>query len=182
MRVKDETLREALLAAAKKIAGEKGTEAVNIRAIARETNIAPGTVYNYFTGKSEILLALTEEYWRSTLKEMEEEIREESFADKLLEIYQFLKVRIFQSAGVLMGSLGGAADDGRMKMRSMQDVMQKMIFQYMEEDKSIREDIWSGPFTKEAFAGFVTMNLIGLLGMKEPDPEFFFELVRRTLY
>ena len=67
MRKKDDTLRDTLLALARKIADEDGLDAINIRFLAKKAGVATGTVYNYFTNKDEILLALTEEYWRQAL-------------------------------------------------------------------------------------------------------------------
>ncbi len=70
MRKKDDTLRDTLLALARKIADEDGLDAINIRFLAKKAGVATGTVYNYFTNKDEILLALTEEYWRQALLEV----------------------------------------------------------------------------------------------------------------
>ena len=70
MRKKDDTLRDTLLALARKIADEEALDAINIRFLAKKAGVATGTVYNYFTNKDEILLALTEEYWRQALLEV----------------------------------------------------------------------------------------------------------------
>ena len=72
MRRKDDTLRDTLLEYARELADSEGLEAVNIRSIAGKAGVAAGTVYNYFAGKDEILLALTEEYWKKTLSEIHE--------------------------------------------------------------------------------------------------------------
>ena len=61
MRRKDDTLRDTLLEYARELADSEGLEAVNIRSIAGKAGVAAGTVYNYFAGKDEILLALTED-------------------------------------------------------------------------------------------------------------------------
>lgn len=61
MRKKNDTLRSTLLDAARQIADTEGLEAVNIRSLAGKAGVAAGTVYNYFSDKDEILLALTEE-------------------------------------------------------------------------------------------------------------------------
>lgn len=182
MRSKDETLRESLLLAAREIADTKGPEAVNIRAIAKMTGIASGTVYNYFSGKNDILLALTEGYWCETLEQMKCEISSESFLLQLEEIYEYLKEQIRQSAGKMMGSLGEARADGRKRMQTMQNEMNVLIVKYIDQDEMIRKDLWSSTFTKEAYAAFVTMNLMTLLEMKEENAGFLVEIVKRTLY
>ena len=71
MRKKDDTLRDTLLGLAREVAEEQGPEAINIRDIARRAGVATGTVYNYFSGKDELLLALTEDCWREALGELE---------------------------------------------------------------------------------------------------------------
>ena len=63
VRKKDDTLRDTLLNLARSIANTEGIDAINIRTLAQRAGIATGTMYNYFSNKEEILLALTEEYW-----------------------------------------------------------------------------------------------------------------------
>lgn len=62
--------RQAILDAAMKIFAQRGYAAATIRAIAREANIAQGTIYLYFPSKRDILLAL----YRSMILESLEEI------------------------------------------------------------------------------------------------------------
>ena len=75
--------------------------------------------YNYFSNQNEILLALTEEYWRQALLEMKTEITAVSFWEQLQEIFYFLKARIDQSAGTLMNSLGNVELAEQAYMASM---------------------------------------------------------------
>ena len=70
MRKKNDMLRGTLLDIARRVADTQGIDAVNIRSIAQEAGVASGTVYNYFSSKDEILLALTEVYWQQALLEM----------------------------------------------------------------------------------------------------------------
>ena len=73
MRKKDDTLRDTLLGLAREVAEEQGPEAINIRDIARRAGVATGTVYNYFSGKDELLLALTEDHGGSSVIRRHEE-------------------------------------------------------------------------------------------------------------
>ena len=59
VRKKDDSLRGALIDYARELAEKEGPEAVNIRSLAGKAGIATGTVYNYFSCKDEILLALS---------------------------------------------------------------------------------------------------------------------------
>lgn len=182
MRKKDNTLHEMLLNSARDIASTNGTDAINIRSIAQKAGVATGTVYNYFSNKDEILLALTEEYWKKTLLEAHTEITAESFYGQLEEIFTFLKKRIDNSAGILMRSLENVQIVGQERMKSMQMALGTTIIQRMEQDKNIRQDIWNETFTKDQFANFIIMNMMLLLRSQVNDISFLVELVKRTIY
>ncbi|MDC7289429.1 TetR/AcrR family transcriptional regulator [Blautia schinkii] len=182
MRKKDDTLRDTLLNSAQSIADTEGIEAVNIRSIAKKAGIASGTVYNYFSNKDEILLALTEEYWKQTLQEMKTEITADSFCGQLQQIFYYLKERIDQSAGKLMNSLGNVEMAGQANMASMQSVLETALIRSMEQDADIRKDVWDETFTKEQFARFIMMNMMMLLKTHAPDITFFIRIIKRTIY
>ena len=86
MRRKNDTLQETLLDLARQVVETEGIDAINIRSLAGRAGVATGTVYNYFANKDEILLALTEEYWRQTLFEMNAAINTDSFCE-LVHLY-----------------------------------------------------------------------------------------------
>ena len=182
MRKKDETLRDTLLNYARKVADTEGIDAINIRSIAQKAGVATGTVYNYFSNKDEILLALTEEYWKQTLDEMKHAVTADSFCGQLEEIFIFLRERIDHSAGKLMSSLSNAETAGQERMANTQSVIEKSLVQRMEQDPHIRKDIWNETFTKEQLARFVMMNLILLLRSRARDIDFLIEIVKRTIY
>ncbi len=182
MRRKDDTLRATLLNLAQDIADTEGIDAVNIRLIAKRAGIATGTIYNYFSNKEEILLALTEEYWKQALLEMRTEIVAGSFWEQLQEIFYFLKVRIEQSAGKLMNSLGNVGLIGQEYMVSMQSELEAALIQRMEQDADVRRDIWNETFTKEQFVRFIMMNLTVLLKTQVSDITFFIIIIKRIIY
>lgn len=184
MRRKDDTLRDTLLKLARDIADTDGIDAVNIRTIAQRAGIATGTMYNYFSSKDEILLALTEEYWTHTLVEMRTVITATSFCEQLEEIFVFLREQIDQSAGKLMNSLGSLEPLGQARMASLQSALESSLIQRMEQDAAIRKDIWNEQFTKPQFARFIMRNMILLLRTKAPmtDLCFFLTIVKSTIY
>lgn len=185
MRRKDETLQATILNLAREIAASQGPDAISIRAIAKKADIATGTIYNYYSGKQEILLALTEEYWHTTLLEMQSVITSEAFCDQLEEIYRFLKNRISQSAGMLMQSLAGASMEaaGRTQMQAMQQILRCSLLRRMEADPRIRDDIWSPPsYTPKLYADFILASMVTSLTRREDEIQFLIELVKRTLY
>lgn len=182
MKRKDAALHDTLLNLARSIVDEEGIEAVSIRALAQKAGVATGTIYNYFTGKDEILLALTQAYWEQTLLDMQTVITASSFCGKLQEIYIFLRERIDHCAGKLMSSLNNAETAGIVRMGSMHSLLETILVRHMEQDINIRSDIWNETFTREQFAHFIMTNLIMLLKTDAPNPDFLIELIRRTIY
>lgn len=182
MRRKDETLRDTLISLARSIADTEGIDAINIRSIAQKAGITAGTVYNYFSGKDEILLSLTEEYWKQTLLEMNTAITAKSFCEQLQEVFSFLRERINRCGGKLMSSLGNAETAGRERMAQIQTRLEADLIRLMEQDPDIRSDIWDETFTREQFARFIMMNIMMLLKAGAPDCHFFIMIVQRTIY
>jgi AcrR family transcriptional regulator len=62
--------RSAILDAARRMFVERGYEAVTIRDVIRQTELASGTFYNYFKTKEELLRALVEQHVQSLTTEL----------------------------------------------------------------------------------------------------------------
>ena len=156
--------------------------AISIRRLAAEANIAVGTVYNYFESKQEVLLALTEEYWRESLLQMHERVSAERFSEQLVEIIAFLRSKMNDCAEILMRNLHEDVETGRARMASMQRVLRQTLVDRLNRDTTIPQYVWTESFTREAFADFVFTNILSLLQQKEESEDIFLEIVSRTLY
>ena len=182
MRKKDAEIKKTLLACANRIECSEGVGAISIRRLASEANIAVGTVYNYFESKQEVLMALTETYWKEALVEMHERISAERFGDQLQEIITFLRSKMNDCAEILMRSLRDDAEAGRMRMASMQRVLRQSLVERIDRDCAIPTCVWTESFTKEAFADFAFNNILSLLQRKDEEAITFLVIVNRTLY
>ena len=182
MRRKDAALRKTLLSCARDIECSEGVDAISIRRLASEANIAVGTVYNYFESKQEVLLVLTEEYWKDTLIQMQERISGGRFSDQLGEMIAFLRSRMNDCAVILMQGLRDDVETGRIRMASMHRVLRKALVDRLDRDGSIAQSVWTDTFTKESFADFTMTNILALLQQEEEKTDTFLVIVRRTLY
>lgn len=182
MRKKDKGLRSLLLSHSKTIIEAEGIEALNIRTLAKKSQISVGTVYNYFSNKDDILLSLAEDYWKQALSEMNLFVCAPSFFDQLDEIYTFLKTHLDRCAALLMQNLGSAIPTGRQRMNSMHEVLMLEIMRRMTEDHQIRHHIWCENFSKEEYARFLVTHLIVALRTGHQDIHFLIEIVKRTIY
>lgn len=188
VRKKDDTLREKLLLAARRLASEEGINAISIRSLANKAGIATGTVYNYFKNKDEILLALTEAYWTEALAEISQEAQVLPFPEQVRKIYAFLQQRMRQDAGQLMGSLSGVEALGQQRMTAMQGKLRLILQHSLEQDPNLRDGLWSADFSPERFADFVLVHMLALLRAPYDDSEdedslgFLLEILARILY
>ena len=127
MRKKDQELRDRLLKLATEIAFEQGPQALSIRTLAQRAGVASGTVYNYFENKSDILVAVTEEYWHEAMLELRRKTGKANFYDELPLIYSFLAERLNDPARNWMHSLAGLGGSSRDRMAAMQNELEKIL-------------------------------------------------------
>jgi len=181
MRKRDPALRQKLLSCAHRIKCCDGAEALNIRKLAAEAGVSVGTLYNYFESKQDVLLALTEEYWKNALLELQSHITNERFSAQIRQIYGFLCGKMNDCARIFMQSLPESAEEGYIRMASMQAAFRSVLLQRIDEDALIRSGTWRGGFTKEAFIEFVFSNVIALL-RRGGEIDFLIQIVERVLY
>lgn len=182
MRKKDEHLHETLLECARGLLAEKGPQAVNMREIARRAGVATGTVYNYFSSKEDILMALTEAYWQDTLEELRRLPASGPFYGQLAGVFHFLRGRVAGQAGMLMGSLGRAETAGRQRMQAMQTGLWNELHRRLLADEALPPGLWKKGFTAVQATDFVLTNLVAALRSGAENVEYLEEVLRRVLY
>jgi AcrR family transcriptional regulator len=87
---KKQKTRAAIMEAALRLFGDRGYENTSISSLAKAAGIGKGTIYSYFTSKSEILLAFCEEELACLHQELRHSIPAETpLAEKLLLIFMY---------------------------------------------------------------------------------------------
>jgi AcrR family transcriptional regulator len=91
-------LDETIFQAAWKLFSNDGYDNVDMKAIAKECNIAVGTLYNYYNNKMDLFLKVLEASWNSTFEKIEKVMNEDKNSAKALEsiikiLYEDIKVR-----------------------------------------------------------------------------------------
>ncbi len=86
-------LREKIIKTAITIFNEQGFDAIDIRKIAKECNVAVGTLYNYFPNKKEVVYEVFNELWYESMNKLEalidsSEGNEDLFVDYILSLYK----------------------------------------------------------------------------------------------
>jgi TetR/AcrR family fatty acid metabolism transcriptional regulator len=74
--MKDETKHQKIIQAAAKVFAEKGFYNSRVSEIAKEANVADGTIYLYFKNKDDILISLFEEEFGRIVENIRKELLE----------------------------------------------------------------------------------------------------------
>jgi TetR/AcrR family fatty acid metabolism transcriptional regulator len=88
--------RAVILDAALRTFVKRGYPDTKVAEIASEAGVAEGTLYNYFTSKEDLLLALFDEKWGWIINEIRKKIRRLSDPNRKLKAIFSLVVRMFK--------------------------------------------------------------------------------------
>ena len=181
MRKKNDALRGILLTHAQDIVEAEGPAGLNIRRLATRAGIAPGTVYHYFKDKDTLLLAITENGWRGSMRPFRQADYAGTFTGKVRALHAALAEALRSPSGRLMLSLGSAREAGRERMALVRADVRALILDWLTMDTRISPAIWQGDFTPFRMAEFVTDNLFSLLVQDEDCLRFFLDILDRIL-
>lgn len=87
-----DNLELKIVNAGRKLLFSEGYSAFSMRKVAKDCDIAVGTIYNYFSNKDELIASIAASDWYSVEKEIEERIDENAgFSENILVIYKAIK-------------------------------------------------------------------------------------------
>ena len=115
------TTREELLHTAQEIVFQEGMDKLSIRALAKKHDISVGAVYNYFPSKSELVLAIIEDFWKQVFhQDICEMSKQLSFSNFYEMVYQRLAKHSEAFFSVLLGQLNLLKDNDKEKGKQME--------------------------------------------------------------
>lgn len=181
------TTREELLHTAQEIVFQDGMDKLSIRALAKKHDISVGAVYNYFPSKSELVLAIIENFWKQVFHQ---DICEMSSQLPFIEFYEIVYQRLVKHSeaffSVLLGQLNILKDNDKEKGKQMEQKymihIQNGFLYALQQDERIHPSIWNEVFTKEDFVCFLLEMMINDLTHQRMDCRFTKEILERLLY
>jgi len=157
--MKDENKHQKILHAAIKIFSEKGFYNSRVSEIAKEANVADGTIYLYFKNKDDILISLFEEEFGKIVQNMRAALEKEKDALHKIKRFAITHLSIVskqQELGEVMGV------EVRQSSKFMKEYINKPFIEYLniirsvvtegQEEGLIRKDLTPG-IMKRAFFG-----------------------------
>lgn len=179
-------IKENILCSAKEIALEQGITKINIRAVAKKSGIAIGSVYNYYPKKDDLLVAVVEDFWSEALEKVDfKNIGDKNFYEKIQEIYDNLYEYFhnFKENWLEQLSLLNEQEKklGRKKENEYFAKICTMIISLMDSDENISNKVWEGGITKEKTAEFIFDNMVLMFKKDESDSEFFIAILKKIM-
>ena len=180
------TSREAILKACRKLISEKGISSLNMRAVAKDCDVALGALYYYFPSKNDLLIAAIESVWEDIFRFQDIQCQEISFLTYMEKTFYHVQKGIqkypnfftIHSISFSAKNRGEAYDT----MRQYLEKLKERMLVFIRMDHLIHKDVFSTNFSEEDFVDFVLVNLICLLVQKKKSCQLLLEVMKRTLY
>lgn len=179
-------LKENILCCAKEIALEQGITKINIRLVAKKSDVSIGTIYNYYPKKNDLLVAVIEDFWLEALGKIDFKALEgKNFYEKIQDIYYNLNVYFHNFKESWLGQLSLLSDQekkfGKKKENEYFAKIHSIIISIMDSDENIRCKTWDNGITKEKTAEFIFDNMILMFKKDEGDFEFFIAILKKIM-
>lgn len=180
------TSKEAILEIARKIVQKEGIQALNMRKVAQESQIALGTLYNYFSNKEDLIICTVESIWKEIFHTSPVEKENSNFIGYLAMIYNAALDGCRNYPGFLNGhSISIASNrkgDAISAMHHSFLHMKMHMEKALQADQKIKADVFSDSFSKDEFLGFILDNMLSTLVKGEDNCSFLLKVVSRILY
>ena len=171
---KDKHIR--IIKAATKIFAKKGFFQAKVSDIAKEAQVADGTIYLYFENKDDILISLFEEQMNKVLEDMKKQISKENDAIKKIEKFAYNHLKLMElnknMAEIIQVEL-------RQSTKFMKEYKNEKFHQYLNLiGDIIEEGQQKGIFKEDIIPGIAKRAFFGALD----EMSRFWVLSRRRKY
>jgi TetR/AcrR family fatty acid metabolism transcriptional regulator len=159
--MKDENKHQKIIQAAVRVFAEKGFYNSRVSEIAKEANVADGTIYLYFKNKDDILISLFEEEFGQIVENMRKELEREK--DVLRKIKRFAITHLsIVSKQQHLGEVLGV--EVRQSSKFMKEYINTPFIEYLNLIRSIvLEGQERGLIRKDLTPGIMKRALFGAL-------------------
>jgi len=172
--MKDDNKHQKIIRAAVKVFAKKGFYNARVSEIAKEANVADGTIYLYFKNKDDILISLFEEEFGKVVDNMRKELEQEKDALQKLRRFAFSHLNIITKQQHLAEVLGVEV---RQSSKFMKEYVNKRFIEYLnliraivvegQEMGLIRKDLTPGIMKRALFGALDEMTRYWALSTKK---------------
>lgn len=179
--------REEILEASRGMLREKGWSAIHMRSVAARCGVAVGSLYNYFSSKTELMAATVESVWQEIVHMPEALPEEERFCWCVQWLYDSMREGSRRYPGFLtLHAMGFTTGEGKVEGRRMMEHIQRCLRDSMcrvlREDGQVNQAVFDSRLTREGFVELVFSMLLSTLLREEDSCEPLLAVIRRVLY
>lgn len=178
--------REKILSVSRELIQSQGWEAVNIRAVAKACHISVGSVYNYFSSKSDLTSAVVESVWCDIFHFPGGQAQFESFTDCIQWVFESMKKGDERYPGFFslhsMSFMGEEKTRGQQRMAQSWKHIQVGLLMALEQDNKVRPGVFDESFTKGKFVELIFSLIIAALLQQNYDCTGILGMICRVLY
>lgn len=169
----------------RQIVAEEGIAGLNMRKVAKRTNLAIGSIYYYFPSKDELLIASIESVWDDIFSLDQVDLRKIKLSEYISLTYTNIKKGMEKYPNFLnIHSMSFSSSKDKKARLVMDDFLTELkgnIIEILAHDCDIREDVFDENFTKEDFADFIIINIISLW-LSQKSADFTIKMIEKLLY
>lgn len=175
-----------ILKESRDIVAKEGLNALSIRKLAQNCNVAVGSIYNYFSSKDELMISTIESVWEDIFRIDDSSVSCDDFLKYLSEIFTHLGSGIrkypnfftIHSLSFKSQNLGRAKDS----MDTYIEGLRENLLQILNKDSNIKKDAFDDDFTKDNLVDFILSTSLCFIVEKNYDKDLLLKIVKKTLY
>ena len=181
-----ENPRKLILEKAKKILYNDGYSSISIRRVAKECDIAVGTIYNYFPGKKKLIVEMMANFWDEYFSNIESILDEDKdFYIQLRKIFNELSKFITKFREVWLDSEIYSSPDYIESGLKKQDIYLNKLAQIIEKKKKKNMSDGQGKNLRNLDIGelsnFIIANFIAMLQMNRFKYDSFEKILKELI-
>lgn len=180
------TSRKEILKNCRKIVSTDGLSALNMRSVAKECDVALGSLYYYFPSKENLLVATILSVWEEIFQIEKPDNENLSFTEYIEECFErirkgsekypnFLTMHCISFASL-------AENNARETMEAYQSQIKNKMLKALRRDLSVKEDAFADGLKESDFIDFVFTNAMSLLIDQKNDCQILIEVINRIIY
>ena len=179
-------LYNKILDISKEIAIKDGLNNINMRLIAKNCNIAVGSIYNYFPSKSDLVIATIEAIWKDIFNTNTQSFNFDNFIDCLNWLFNTVSENILKYPDFFTLHSLSLNNDQKIKGSKAMECFFKSIkyklLKILEKDKNVKSNVFNDFLTPTIFIDYVFTLLISILIQKQNNCKPLLKFIENSIY
>lgn len=178
--------KASILKESREIVAREGLNALSIRKLAKQCNVAVGSIYNYFSSKDELMISTIESVWEDIFRIDDSDENYDNFLTYLGDIFNHLSVGIekypnfftIHSLSFKSQSISKAKDS----MSTYLDKLRDNMIEILDRDSDIKANAFDDEFTKDDLVKFILSTSLCFIVEKNYDQNLLLKIIKKIIY